>query len=242
MHETTEAKVVIGIQARSTSTRLPNKVFARLGDRTVLEHVVASAKEACAYLNRYRNKSGFVTSFYVLCPQLDRIASECAGQFNIIQGPEHDVLTRYHHMVTATGADYIVRITADCPLLPSYLISKHVKIAVINQYDYLSNVHESVRTQVDGFDVEVISRRMLMHAMIHAVEDSDREHVTTYIRKNPPKWAKIGHVIGYLPLQNIKLSIDTQEDLERVRKHYEEIQNSIAKAEELHGPRSVHRV
>lgn len=234
-------RVVIGIQARSTSKRFPNKVFAKIGDKAVLQHVIDAAKDACVYSNRFTDRWQREVSFALLIPFDDPIKVHFAGAGRIIEGPEDDVLARYLKMAKETDADYIVRVTGDCPLIPSYVITKHIKTAIKNKYDYVSNVDERLRTSFDGTDCEVISRRLLELASDCAKAKSDREHVTTWIRRCPPTWAKFGHVIGYLPMADLKLSIDTPEDLERVRDYYNQVQDAIRLAERLHGKNSVHR-
>jgi spore coat polysaccharide biosynthesis protein SpsF len=235
-----ETRVVIGIQARSTSKRFPGKVFEMIGDKSVLQHVLHAALGSSLYLNNTMRRSGVYTMFALAIPQGDRIAKAFPNAC-MVEGPENDVLKRYVMLAQKFSADYIVRITGDCPLLPSPLITKHIKVALKNAYDYVSNVHEEFRTSLDGFDVEVFSRKMLDWADQTASIPSDREHVTTFMRRHPPEWAKIGHVINYISMANVKLSVDTPEDLERVRVAYNEIKRALKTAEELHGKAALHR-
>lgn len=235
-----ETRVVIGIQARSTSKRFPGKVFEMIGDKSVLQHVIHAALGASLYLNHTMKKNGVYTMFALAIPEGDRIGSAYPNTC-MVEGPESDVLSRYALLAEKFDADYMVRITGDCPLLPSPLITKHVKVALKNEYDYVSNVHEAIRTSLDGVDVEVFSRRFLDWADETATMPSDREHVTTLMRREPPEWAKFGHVVSYLSMANVKLSVDTPEDLERVRAAYAEIQRALKTAEKMHGKISIHR-
>jgi len=233
--------VVIGIQARSTSTRFPRKVFETIDGKPILKHVIDSCDRAAFYMNNHTHKTHVLVKVALAVPSGDEIIPAFKKKSIIIEGPEHDVLARYGILADRTGADYIVRITADCPLIPPYLITKHIKVATINAYDYVSNVDEQCRTSIDGVDCEVISRRMLDYMLKNATEPKDREHVTTYARSNPPEWARVGHVIGHLDQSNLKLSVDTIEDLERVRAAYDRVKMAIDTAEKLHGKQSVHR-
>lgn len=234
-------QIVIAIQARSTSTRLPRKVFELIGKKSMLEHVFDRCKEAQRYLNRFTHKTGDGVHVVIACPYDDPIVGAFSRLCPIIQGPENDVLKRYHIAAEATNADYIVRITSDCPLIPHYLISKMIKIATINQYDYTSNVFPEVRTACDGIDCEVISRRALDWAHSHATDPLDREHVTTVIRREAPRDFRFGHVVGFFQHSHIKLSVDSEEDLERVRREYDLVNKCVDYAERLHGRNSVHR-
>jgi spore coat polysaccharide biosynthesis protein SpsF len=235
--------VCIGIQARSTSARFPRKVFELIGGKPMLRHVIDTCDKSAFYTNRHTLYSKIRVSIAILCPYKDEIVRNFGTRgLPIIEGPEQDVLSRYALMAKSLEADYIVRVTADCPLLPHYLITKHIKLAVVNEYDYCSNVDEKVRTAIDGHDVEVISRRALEWADRHAQDPSLREHVTQILRSNQvPQDFKRGAVIGFLNQSHIKLSVDTPEDLERVRIEYERAKNPAETAEALFGKHHVHK-
>jgi len=138
-------------------------------------------------------------------------------------------------------ADFIVRLTADCPLIPANLISKHIQTALKENYDYLSNVDPKWRTSPDGFDCEVLSRQALNWAHEHAVTPYDKEHVTPLLRASPPSWLTVGHMVGFVDLAGIKLSLDTEQDLERIRAHYGRVKAILDDLEVLYGKRNVHR-
>jgi len=233
--------VCIGIQARSTSTRFPRKVLELIDGKPILRHVIDSANKAARFINRHTPKTGILVTVYVVIPEGDEIKRHFGHQVSLLEGPEQDVLTRYWKLAETTGADFIVRITADCPLIPQSYISKHVNCAVLNKYDYLSNVDEEIRLTPDGMDCEVISKRLLEYTFQTATDPTDREHVTLLMRKDPPAWAKVGHIIGFLDLAHLKLSVDTKEDLERVRSEYQKLKNAVTKAEIKHGRDHVHR-
>lgn len=234
--------IVIGIQARSTSKRFPRKVFETIDGKPIIKHVTDACDMAALYMNRFAHKTRQMVTVALVIPTGDELREFCGRHHPVIEGPEDDVLTRYMVLSNRMRADYVVRITADCPLLPSYLITKHIKTAVVNGYDYLSNVEDGVRTAADGTDCEVISRALLEYMHENAKNPSDREHVTTMARRNPPDWARIGHVIGFLNLSGLKLSVDTPEDLERVRAEYDRVKLALTNAEKAHGKANIHRL
>lgn len=236
---------LIGIQARSTSTRLPDKCSADISGKTMLGHCLDACKKAAEYLNARPSQSGGLqTAVAILVPTGDPLAELYRHSCLVFEGSEHDVLERYYQAVSLTQSNYCVRVTSDCPLIPSFLISKMLKIAAIdaNRYDYFSNVDPRVRTALDGQDVEVISSRLLRWAYEHAREPRDREHVTTFIRSNAPKWAKVGCVVGYYDLSDVKLSVDTQEELDLVREQFGRVKAKVELAERIFGRRHVHRI
>lgn len=237
-------KVLIGIQARINSTRFPRKVFALLRDRPLLWYTVQEAHRASAYINKHHKHKGRECSVALVCPDGDKEFQFLKWAPTIYWGSENDVLSRYAKAVKESGCDYIVRVTSDCPLIPSPLISKMITYALENGYDYVSNVgddKESCRTAPDGFDCEVLSKEAVAKMDSLVTDKHDREHVTTYMRREMPSWAKRGHMIGYMDLAGIKLSVDTPEDLERVSRHFDSLKDKYELAEKLYGKIFVHR-
>ena len=103
--------------------------------------------------------------------------------YEVHQGSEQDVLDRYYRAAQAAGADVIVRITGDCPLIDPELVD-----AVIGKYlesgaDYASNTQPP--SFPDGLDTEVFSFAALEEAARAARQPAQREHVTPYLREAP---------------------------------------------------------
>lgn len=233
-------QVLIGIQARSTSTRLPGKCFEPLGRKRVLDHVVESCTRAAAYLNKFAEKNKMITRVVLLIPKGDPIKDKFDRKVEIVEGDEQDVLGRYKKAADLFKSDYITRITGDCPLIPPFVISKHITLALMNQYDYISNCYES-RLSLDGTDCEVMSKKMLDFLHENATKPEEREHVTIYAKNHLPKWAKLGISLGYFDSSSIKLSVDTDEDLKRVQNEYEKVSAIVNDYEGRFGRQHVHR-
>lgn len=234
-------RVTIGIQARSTSSRLPGKVDRLLGSKTVLSHVISQCEQAAMVLNRYNDKNGLMVQTVVCVPEGDPIKRNYGQDIKVIEGPEGDVLKRYRILSDQMRSDYVVRITSDCPLITDFIIHKHVTVAVKNRYDYLSNVDPRCRTSADGMDCEVISRKLLEWMDENATQPLEREHVTPMARENPPSWASRGFIINALNLSALKLSLDTLEDEEKIKAAYREVQERMQIAEEIYGKSQIHR-
>jgi spore coat polysaccharide biosynthesis protein SpsF len=236
-----QKNILIAIQARSTSTRFPRKVFEEIDGKSMLDHVIDSCKRAADYLNRYAYKTGIAVHLCLVIPKGDPIGKAWRHKIQIIEGSESDVLSRYAAALEQLRPDWIVRVTSDCPLLPSYIISKHIKLAVVNNFDYVSNVDPRFRTALDGADCEVISARMLKWANENATSGPEREHVTPLCRERPPEWARVGAVVGFFDESDKKLSVDTKEDLEAARENFERVKKKAQDAERLYGRDNVHR-
>ena len=233
-------KVLIGIQARSNSTRLPNKAQELVCGHSVLTRVVQSCTSAA---NKITEKSPATAKLAILTPYHDPIAFEYRSQADIVEGPENDVRGRYMVAVDRYQPDYVVRITGDCPLIPSNTIISITLLAMNKRYDYCSNVDERFRTSIDGTDCEVISTRLLRYAAEMATDPKDREHVTTFIRRNPPDWSTNGMVLNYFDLSDHrKLSVDTEEDLNAVRDAFDSTMAKFQGATRFYGKGRVHRI
>lgn len=233
-------KVCIGIQARSTSKRFPGKVHEMIDGRSVLDHVIDVCSKAAGYINRYTPKNQATVKLALLVPEGDDIADLYRKRLSVIEGDEDNVLSRYQRMAEVHDADYIVRITADCPRIPEFIISKHILVALKNHYDYFSNVHEGLRTAPDGFDCEVISRKALEWLSDHAKEAYDREHVTTMLRREPPSWMSRGLNVGNNNFSGIKLSVDTMEDFEAAARDQADVDRINREALALYGKGNLH--
>ncbi len=231
--------VLIAIQARSGSTRLPNKAFELINGKTMLDRVIETCKKASSYIN---NNTPTRTRVVVLTPHNDPIVEEFKDRCEIIEGPEFDVLTRYVQALDTYKAGAVVRITGDCPLIPSWIISKLITLREVKNYDYISNTDPRFRTALDGADCEVISGRMMEYAGKEAKDAYDREHVTTFIRRCPPDWAKMSCVVNHFDHSEVKLSVDTKDDLERVRHAFSSANEKYQQAVLTFGHQAVHKI
>ena len=86
-----------------------------------------------------------------------------------------------------------------------------------------------------------MSRKMLEYLDV-ATSESDREHVTLMARQDCPIWVKHGTIVNSLDLSDIKLSVDTPQDLERVRIAYKHAETAYTTAIRIFGHNQVHRV
>ncbi|MFH0898175.1 MAG: glycosyltransferase family protein [bacterium] len=169
--------IVIIVQARMNSTRLPGKVLKKVLGKTLLEYQVER-------LNRVKKAHKIViatttnnadSKIAVLCKTLN---------LDCFRGDEHNVLSRYYYAAKTYHADTIVRITADCPIIDPAVVDNVIApfIEKFPAYDYVSNT--LTRTYPRGLDVEVFSFNALEQAFSHAKGQSELEHVTPFMYKN----------------------------------------------------------
>ena len=113
--------VVAVIQARMSSTRLPGKILANLGNGTVLGSVVGAARSATLV-----DEVVVATS----TDAADNDTQEACRSLDVecVRGSLQDVVSRYKLAIRGRSADAVVRLTADCPLLDPRLIDQCVAV------------------------------------------------------------------------------------------------------------------
>ncbi len=192
------------IQARMGSTRLPGKVLMLLGKTSMLAFL----------LERLKPISIPITIATTVLEKDDAIV-QCgkACGLSIVRGSEEDVLDRFYK--AADTFDSIVRITSDCPLTDPAIVAKALDLFYHLKVDYLSNtIH---RTYPRGLDVEIFSFKSLEKAAKEATSLYDREHVTSYINSHPDQF-RLANFIDSEDMHEWRLTVDTKEDLELVRR------------------------
>ena len=205
--------IVAIIQARTGSTRLPNKINLDLWGKTVLQRVESRV-----------SKSRYLETVVLAMPDtiMDSRTLYEMGTSGYL-GREEDVLNRYWKCAKQFNADIIVRITADCPLIDPFIIDRTIGFFMNRDYDYVSNRLERPGYP-DGQDVEVFRMEALDLAEDFARDKSDREHVTPYIKRH----LRCGALHSYSDFMDVRMTLDTWED-------YGKIRDIVGKLIEKHG-------
>jgi spore coat polysaccharide biosynthesis protein SpsF (cytidylyltransferase family) len=202
-------KRLLVVQARMGSERLPGKVLLDVGGKTMLERVLARARraarvdEAVVATTRLRRDDGLAEKALALGAAVHR-------------GEEDDVLDRFYGAARERGADVVVRVTADCPLIDPSVIDKVVD--ALEGADFAANTLK--RTYPRGLDVEVCTFRALERAWREAKADHERAHVFPYIYGHPELFALRG-VEEPDDHSGMRWTVDTPEDLAFVRGVYQ---------------------
>jgi spore coat polysaccharide biosynthesis protein SpsF len=208
------------IQARMSSTRLPGKVLLDLAGQPMLARVVERTRQA-------RTIDRVIVATTVE-PEDEPLVELCHRRgWTVSRGSRDDVLDRYYQAALSDGADPIVRITSDCPLIDPGLIDRVVEqlrgtgssesasVAV----DYASNINPR-RTYPRGLDVEAFPFAALSTAWREDGEPTGREHVTPFLYRHPERF-RIALVESERPeAASHRWSVDTPEDYELLRRIY----------------------
>ena len=219
--------IVVAIQARMGSSRLPKKVLMPLGVTTVIDHVIARCGEIDA------GETALLTTTDAVDDVLVRRVESYYNYetthpplVTIYRGHSVNVLDRYYQFVQAWNRltplypiDTIVRITGDCPIFDPELVNSLISLYNRGGYDYCSLVGWP-----DGLDAEVFSVGALTRAWNEATLPSEQEHVTPYIWKNKDKF-KVGHLSPSFPvdISHFRWCVDEQADLDLVRRMVDDL-------------------
>ncbi len=196
------------IQARTTSTRLPNKILMELpygSGTTVLQQVIRRLR---------KSREADVIIIATTTDREDDAVVNISVQENVpyFRGSRENVLERFYLTAQKNGLDVIVRITSDCPCIDPGIVDSAIKQHCASHADYTSNTLK--RTFPRGLDVEVMTLSALRKAHEEASEDFEREHVTPYIYRTNPGAFKISDMVASLQTHapDIRVTLDTEED------------------------------
>lgn len=216
-------KLVAIIQARMGSSRLPGKVLLPVLGEPILGHIVSRLStidkvDTIIVATSDRNLD-------------DPIAEYCLAKgIACFRGNENDVLDRFYHAATAVGADTIIRITGDCPLVDPALVNRLIDHYETKGFDYCGIAtgagvaEEGFKGRFpDGLDAEIMKMSVLQQAWEEAEGPLYREHVTPFIWKQPERFN-----LGTLKspdrdYSHLRWTVDNREDYEVIKWVYEEL-------------------
>jgi len=213
-----EVKTVLITQARSGSTRFPGKILKEIEGKSLLQIHLNRLSE-CKTISK-------IIVATTIKPE-DEIIYNKAIQwgFDASRGSELDVLDRFYKAVKNEKPDWVVRVTSDCPLIDSKLVDNIISFVQQKNVDYGSNT--LVENFPDGQDVEVFKFSALETAWKSAKLQSEREHVTPYIRNNSDfNGGVLFKAINFpckFDYSKIRMTVDEIRDFELIKRLIEEI-------------------
>jgi spore coat polysaccharide biosynthesis protein SpsF len=198
----------IVLQARMGSHRLPGKALALVAGRSVLEHC----------LERLRAASGIpVVLATTTRAEDDRVAAE--GErlgVRVVRGPDEDVLARFVMVASQLSLTDLVRATADNPAVDMEAPRRVLDLRRSTRAD-----HVTEQGLPYGTAVEAVSAAALVRAAELTADPLDREHVTTFIRRDSRFVSLQPAAPALLRRPALRLTVDTARDLAFVRKVFD---------------------
>jgi spore coat polysaccharide biosynthesis protein SpsF len=216
-------KTIAIIQARMGSNRLPGKVLRPIIGKPMLWHIVHRVRSVAA-----------IDKVVVAVPTdgaNEVLRRFCADNgIDSFSGSETDVLDRYYQAAQQFGADPIIRITADCPVIDPELIEKLIQSYNFGKFDHIGIAAGAGAELIgkprfpDGVDAECFGSSTLARAWREATDPRDREHVTRYIW-NHKNLFRCGEIAADVIYPKMRLTVDHVEDFDLVTKIYESLYN-----------------
>jgi spore coat polysaccharide biosynthesis protein SpsF len=202
-----EIKTILITQARTGSSRLPGKILKEVQEKSLLEIHIERLKKC-------NNVSEIIVATTTNFEDEVIYNKSIELGVNSSRGSESDVLDRFYKSVEYKNPDWIVRVTSDCPLIDPKLVDDVIAFTIKNNKDYVTNT--LIENFPDGQDIEVFKYTALKKAWKNAILNSEREHVTPYIRKNSD--FNGGNLFT-------SLNYDCQSDFSKIRMTVDEIRD-----------------
>jgi spore coat polysaccharide biosynthesis protein SpsF len=199
--------MLVIVQARLSSIRLPGKMLMDLCGRPLLGRVVDR-------LGRAQHVSRIVVATSDASSD-EAIARFCAREgIACHRGPLEDVAERFRQAASQAAAPAFVRISGDSPLIDPALVDRAIGYFRQEECDLVTNV--LVRSFPKGQSVEVL-RTATFARLCDTLADGDhREHVTKAYYQAPAGFRIVSFTSG-VDAGTANLSVDTPEDFARVR-------------------------
>jgi len=198
--------VFILTQVKLNSTRLPGKAMMLMNGKPMIQYQL----EMLQQLKLAGNLVGVVsTNDPAEKPILDMC--RCMKIPSFTDSPVGNTYVGYTSALKQMGAcnkDIVIRITGDCPLLTKEDIEDAL---VVYDYQAKKNGMKYYYNGFQGRDVEVFDYTLFTeYSTVLEKRDRWNEHAPTYIRDTYPELCYYGK------MTEIKLSVDTQEEFDKV--------------------------
>ena len=219
-------KVILIIQARMSSTRLPGKSMMPLADKPLVYRMVERLKKC-----RKIDEIVIATSDQ---PE-DQVLLELAKELKVsyFQGNLLDVRDRYLKAAEQFQADFIIRIPADNPMPDSNEIDKLIEFHLENNLSgFSSNLAQVNNSEyLDGIGAEIFSTKLLQESVARSSSDTVKEHVHRnffdYSTQTPvdSSWCPIASPKAPAELRrpDIILDVNTMDDYTKIKRIYDNL-------------------
>lgn len=221
-------KICAIVQARMGSERLPGKVLKLICGKPVLARIIERS-----------GASKMLNEVVLAIPDtkgndvLEKFAKEKSVKY--YRGSEDKVLERFYLAAKENNCDVILRWPADDLLIDPEIIDIAVKNHLATGADYSCTEYPEWFLP-RGLGTEVMNFAALQNIFNNVEKIHEKEDVTFHFLKNPAAF-KFNSVklSDDLRRPELRLTLDTEEDLELITKIYEELykEGELFKTEEI---------
>lgn len=205
--QNTGQNVLVVVQCRHDSRRLPGKALLPLGGVPMLEFLLLRL-ECCA--NREGVLLVLATTDRAVDDAVAAVGRRCG--VSVVRGETHDLLARYRRCLDAYPAGHVVRVTADNPLTCPEMLNACLDILRDSDPDYLA-----VDGMPRGAAVDAFAARTIDLLCDRAKDPEEREHINLYVLRNPGEFfIKRVRAPEAVNRPELSLTVDTPKDYERL--------------------------
>lgn len=233
--------VAIIIPSRLGSNRLPEKPLQLIGSSTMVEHVVNSVLES-GIKNTY-----VATDSEFIIDKVKGIGGNCIFVDDECNTGTDRVYKAFLKMPNADKINYIINVQGDMPFIDPKVITKVIEHLKIGTYEVITpvtkvgkdvaNSHSNVKVVVNAYGQALyFSRQMIPYAekefLYHiGVYGFTKKALSTFVNLPQSQLEKTeqleqlralenGLQIGVCYVDDIPISVDTEEDLKKAVKFY----------------------
>jgi spore coat polysaccharide biosynthesis protein SpsF len=220
------SKIVLIVQARMSSTRLPGKSMMPLADKPLVYRMVERLKKC-----KRVDEIVIATSDQ---PD-DQVLVDLAKELNVssFRGNLLDVRDRYLEVAKKFQPDFIMRIPADNPMPDWDEIDKLVEFHLENNRSgFSSNLAQVNNSEyLDGIGAEIFSTKLLKESVSRSSSDTVKEHVHRnffdYSTQTPvdASWCPVASPKAPAELRrpDIILDVNTMDDYIKIKRIYDNL-------------------
>lgn len=215
-------RVIAVVQARIGSTRLSNKVFADICGKSMLQHVIERVQRA-------ETLDAIVLAVPTMASDAfqDVVRTTGVGFYDDLINAD-DVLGRL--FLAGQGYDLVVRVPADNPCIEPSEIDRLVRAYIPGRAELWSNTHNFCgringgcygwNGYPDGIGAELYDAKHLawMRRTIDSPHLREHPHVHGFLLGSV---ATVTCPVALTGFPDVRLDVNTQDDLDRIRALYE---------------------
>jgi spore coat polysaccharide biosynthesis protein SpsF len=219
-------KVVLIIQARMSSTRLPGKSMMLLAGKPLVFRMVERLK-----------KCKKIDEIVIAIPDTpeDQVLIELAKELDVssFKGSLLDVRDRYLKSAKQFNSEYVIRIPADNPIPDANEIDKLIEFHLAkNPNGFSSNLAQVNNSgYLDGVGAEIFSTKLLEESIVRSSSETVKEHVHRnffdYATQTPvdAAWCSIASPIAPAEIRrpDIILDVNTMDDYIKIKRIYDNL-------------------
>ena len=197
--------MLVIIQARYNSERLPGKVLKVLSKETILNRTINRISKS-----RKVSSITVATSVHNFDDPIEAHAKTLG--VDVFRGDLEDVGSRLLQAAKSQNSKNFVRISADSPFIDWRILDYAINIFDLSTPDLVTNIFP--RTFPKGQSIEIIKTNALAKICDESRSLEDKEHVTPYFYNHYQQFNLVSFTSGQ-DCASSNHCIDTQEDFDR---------------------------